>query len=183
MNVGQLRIEPYNSMKFECLNGVEYLHCSWHYPNPSSSLFIQTIHQHYISPDPTSTLMPMLFPISIPFPSSSHHLPSPVAELCSFSPHNPEPDLRSLLTRRVPAHVGLVDEETPHGVEYCEDDHGEELEEGEDVGSTPHVSRGMGEVAVCGRCIDKWFSAKQDEGLLLLILWLRGCTEERMCLL
>jgi hypothetical protein len=36
---------------------------------------------------------------------------------------------------------------------------------------------------VCGRCIDKWFIAKQDEGLLLLILWLRGCTEERMCLL
>jgi hypothetical protein len=123
------------------------------------------------------------------FLSPSHFFLHPItfhpqgALFCSSSPHNPEPDLRSLLTRRVPAHVGLVDEETPHGVEYCEDDHGEKLEEGEDVGSTPHVSRGTGEVAVCGRCIDKWFSAKQDEGLLLLILWLRGCTEERMCLL
>jgi hypothetical protein len=122
-------------------------------------------------------------------PRSHHFFLRPItfapqcALFCSSSPHNPEPDLGSLMTRRVPAHVGLVDEETPHGVEYCEDDHGEELEEGEDVGSTPHVSRGMGEVAVCGRCIDKWFSAKQDEGLLLSILWLRDCTGERMCLL
>jgi hypothetical protein len=48
------------------------------------------------------------------------------------------------LPSRVPMQVDMVDEQTPHSVEYRNDDHGEELEEGEDVGSIPHVVLSVG---------------------------------------
>jgi hypothetical protein len=54
------------------------------------------------------------------------------------------------MSSSVMAQIDLMNEETPQCVDHCEDDHGKELEKGEDVGFVPHI---YSETCLCAhRC-------------------------------